>query len=449
MPKIFGNNDFLYIFAQRVNIMKKDRGKKIIAYLKDIPLETIYERHVLTFGDGQRKPSKSILMHKYQYLLHIIITRCRQSDEGHCHLNTQFYRDHIFHDHWNDMLLNLSFMGIIDIGSYVVGKHSTTITLMKWNIDYMTSYNVKFIKWAKVEADRRKKLEQVEFTPFTRKYMESLTCLRLTRKDDALVYIDEAIKDKETHSYQYHRSCIDDFKEDDIRIFKIDEQGRIYHHLTSLPRSLREFFNIKYELDISNSHPLLLNHYLIKYYNISMDIVREAKALNHYDVEKLAELLKTNKLDAPFDVFEYIVKTQMGTFYDDFITEFGDIERSEVKKRVFSQVFYSHITDRYVSKFCKSFIRKYPNVWKVIRGMKFATDDKLPHAMMRAESMLFRLILNKCWDRGYRVVNLHDALVVFDVEENKRVTVSELTAIIEQVYHRFGLFPTVKVEIGG
>ena len=166
-------------------------------------------------------------------------------------------------------------------------------------------------------------------------------------------------------------------------------------------------------------------------------------------MEKLRERLKTNGLDVSSDVLEYIVKTQKGTFYDDFIGEFGDMERSEVKKRVFAQVFYSHITDRFVSKFCKAFIRKYPNVWKVIRGMKLVTDDKLPHTMMRAESILFRLILNKCWDRGYKVVNLHDALVVFDVEANKRVTITELTAIIEHVYHRFGLYPSVNVEIGG
>ena len=159
-------------------------------------------------------------------------------------------------------------------------------------------------------------------------------------------------------------------------------------------------------------------------------------------------VLKYNVIDVPMDVLEYIIKTMKGEFYDDFVSEFGDMERTEVKKRVFAQVFYSHITDNYVSKFCKAFIRKYPNVWKVIRGMKLVTDDKLPHTMMRAESMLFRLILNKCWDRGYRVVNLHDALVVFDVEVNKRVTVDELTTIIEQVYHRFGLFPTVKIEIG-
>ena len=428
----------------------KNNSKITIAYLKDdYSITDIYENHVLSFCSDKPKPSKTILMHKYQYLLHVIITRCKMNDDGVCHLNAQFYRDRIFHDHYNDMLLNLSYMGIICIGCYEVGKHSTTITLMKWNIGYMTSYNVKFVKWAKVEAERRKKYEHVEATPFTRKYLESLTCLRLNRKDDALVYIDEAIKDKHTHSYQYHRACIDDFKESDIRIFKIDEQGRVYHHLTSLPRSLREFFNIKLELDISNSHPLLLNHYLIKYYNITLDIIREAKAQYHYDVEKLLEELKPKELDVPSDVLEYIIKTQKGKLYDDFIDEFGEMERSEVKKRVFSQVFYSHITDRYVSKFCKAFIRKYPNVWTVIRGMKLVTDDKLPHTMMRAESMLFRLILNRCWERGYRVVNLHDALVVFDVEENKHVTVDELTGIIEQVYHRFGLFPTVKVEIGG
>lgn len=429
--------------------MKKHTPKIIIAYLKDYPLETICERHVLSFSKGRKKTSKTILMHKYQYLLHIIITRCKQSDEGHCYLNTKFYRDHIFHDHYNDMLLNLSYMGIINIGYYEVGKHSTTITLMQWNIDYMTSYNVKFIKWAKVEAERIKKFEQVEATPFTRKYLESLNFLRLTRKEDALDYIDQTIKDKQTHSYQYHRVCIDGFNESNIKIYRIDEQGRIYHALTSLPRSLREFFNIKIELDISNSHPLLLNHYLLKYYHIPFNFIKEANAKYHNDVENFIEHLKTNELDIPSDVLEYIFNTQRGSFYDAFVDEFGDMERSEVKKRVFSQVFYSHITDRYISEFCKAFIQKYPNVWEVIQSMKLATNDKLPHTMMKAESLLFRRILDLCWNRGYKAVNLHDALVVFDVEANEHVTVEELTSIIEQVYHRFGLFPTVKAEIGG
>ena len=165
-------------------------------------------------------------------------------------------------------------------------------------------------------------------------------------------------------------------------------------------------------------------------------------------MEKLSKLLKENDLDVPYDILDYIINTMRGKFYDDFIEEFGDMERSEVKKRVFSQVFYSHITDSYVSKFCKAFICKYPNVWKVINEMKKRTDDKLPLTMMKGESKLFGLILEECWNRGYKVVNLHDALIVFDVDENKDVTVSELTDIIENVYHRFKLFPTIKVEIG-
>ena len=68
--------------------------------------------------------------------------------------------------------------------------------------------------------------------------------------------------------------------------------------------------------------------------------------------------------------------------------------------------------------------------------------------MMSVESQLFKSILQECWGRGYRVVNLHDALIVFDVDENKNVTIEELTSIIEGVYNRSMLFPTVKVEIG-
>jgi hypothetical protein len=308
---------------------------------------------------------------------------------------------------------------------------------------------MKFIKWAEVEAKRRKKKERVQNTPFTCKYIDSLTCLRLTRKEDALVYIDSVISDKQTHSYQYHKACVDNFKTDDVRIYKIDEQGRIYHYLTSLPRSLREFFNIKYELDISNSHPLLLNHYLAKYYSLSSDIIYKAQAQYHYDVEKLRKYLKDRDLDVPFDVLEYIIKTQSGTFYEDFMGEFGDIERSEVKKKLFGQVFYTHVTDRWIGKFCKAFVARYPNVFKIIKQMKLSTDDRLPHLMMTIESQLFKRILNECWDRGYKVVNLHDALVVFDVEVNKDVTVEEFKDIVEQVYRHFGLFPTVKLEIGG
>ena len=428
-----------------LEIMRKPKEKIVLAYLKDYSFEDIYEHHINSFCIDKRKPSRMVLIPKYQYLIHIIITRCKWSDKGLCHLNAKFYRDKIFHDHYNDMLLNLSYMGIIHIGTYSIGHYSTAVSLMKWDFDYMTSYNQKIIGWSKKSPSY---INKVEDTPFTRKYMESLSCLRLIEKDKALNLINETFSNKQSHRYQYRLTCINEFNHKDLRIFKIDEQNRIYHFLTSLPKELREFYNIKYELDIANSHPLLLNNFLIKHYNIPINVIREGIHIYHYDVEVIQKSLIYNNIDVPNDVIKYLMKTMQGTFYDDFIEDFGDIERSEVKHKLFANVFYSHVNETYVTKFRKAFIEKYPNVWSIIQSLKKDTDDKLPHMMMSVESQLFKSILQECWRRGYRVVNLHDALIVFDVDENKNVTIEELTSIIKDVYNRSMLFPTVKVEIG-
>ena len=68
--------------------------------------------------------------------------------------------------------------------------------------------------------------------------------------------------------------------------------------------------------------------------------------------------------------------------------------------------------------------------------------------MMKVESILFKPIVEECWRRRWKVVNLHDALIVFDVKENEAIEVNELKAIIEAVYNKHNLYPTVKLEIG-
>ena len=80
--------------------------------------------------------------------------------------------------------------------------------------------------------------------------------------------------------------------------------------------------------------------------------------------------------------------------------------------------------------------------------MKVETKDKLPHLMMKTESALLKPIIEECWRRGWKVVNLHDALIVFDVKENENVEVKELKTIIEAEYNKHRLLPTVKLEIG-
>lgn len=432
-----------------------DKNTKItIAYLIDIDVDYIVDMHIAFHCnlEGKPKPSRMILKQKYQYMLHLIITRCKFHKDGICYLHAQFYRDHIFNDHFSDMLSTLCRMAIISMGSYQPKKHSSSIRLLDWNISYRTVYNKKFIKWEQA-LEKWKPTPKYERNEFTDYYNDCLRCLRLTDKKGAQNYIKDNLTNKSEHKYHYYKACVDEFNSEELGIKSIDEQGRIYHFLTSLPKDLREYYNIKYELDVANSHPLLLNKYLIEYYNIDYNILlfMYSNIIYHYDVEYLSEILKINNLelnDVPMDVIEYIAKTQHGKFYDDFISEFGDIERSEIKKKVFSQVFYSHLDAPFVSKFCKAFINKYPNVWEVIHKLKVKTGDKLPHMMMNDESNLFKPIIEECWLRGWKVVNLHDALIVFDVEENKAVEVKELKAIIEEQYNKLYLLPTVKLEIG-
>ena len=425
----------------------------VLAYLADIDIANIVESHISYNCFGSKpKPSEVILKQKYLYMLHLIITRCKYHKDGICYLNAKFYKDHIFYDHYVDMLSTLSRLAIISLGFYVPTKHSRTICLMDWNIGYRITFNKNFLKWRK-ELQKWNSVPKYKRNKFTDHYNECLQCLQLTDKDGAQKYISDNLTDKSQHKYHYYSSCVDEFSTDRLGIYNIDEQGRVYHFLTSLPRELREYYNIRFELDIANSHPLLLNYYLIKYYNIDYNLllILYNNIIHHYDGEYLSILLKNNKIevhDIPIDVIEYIAKTQHGKFYDDFIIEFGDIERSEIKKKVFSQVFYSHVDDPFVSKFCKAFKKKYPNVWKVIHKLKVETDDKLPHLMMKVESSLFKPIIEECWHRGWKVVNLHDALIVFDVKENEAVGVKELKSIIETEYNKHNLLPTIKLEIG-
>ncbi len=429
--------------------------KFTLAYLIDVDYAHIVERHITFYctDEGKSKPNLTILKQKYQYMLHLIINKCRHNQHSTCYLHAQFYRDNIFHDQFFDMINTLSRMTIISLGPYEVGKHSRSICLLDWNIGYKTfPYHKKFIEWQQA-LKKWKSIPKYERNKFNDHYNECLKCLRLTDKEGAQKYIKDNLLNQSEHRYHYYSACVNEFSSDRMGIYSIDEQGRIYHYLTSLPRELRKYYNIKYELDVANSHPLLLNYNLIYHYNINNNLllILYSNNIYHYGGEYLRKLLKNNGIEfenIPIDVIEYIAKTQHGKFYDDFIADFGDIERSEIKKKVFSQVFYSHVDDVFVTKFCKAFKKKYPNVWKVIYNLKQKTDDKLPCLMMKNESILFKPILEECWHRGWKVVNLHDALVVFDVKENDAVDVKELKAIIEAVYNKHNLYPTVKLEIG-
>ena len=470
-----------------------------IAYLVNLDLDRVVERHITQVcyhtevdyttvtctGESNPefitvkaypKPSVAIIKQKYMFLLHIIITRCLESNKNKCTLNSLFFTHHIFHDQFTPMIYNLCQMGIISCGAYSAGtysvvsnvkvkKEATPYYLMDWSIDYAESTNVRLIKWSK-ELAKHNKVNKKKYkrSAFTDNYNKSLTEVRLIDRDGALLYIDNNFN-KDTHEYHYNMRFIDNIDQVNRGIYNIDDQGRIYHILTSLPKVLRPYYNIKYEFDIANSHPMLFNQLLIQYYNINKgvlnildNIINNNNTINnnnkyHYDSEYIRNQLKNNNIqDHIFDdVLEYMVKTMLGKFYEDFCEIFHDQDRSEVKTKLFQHVFYSHLqaNNRYSTKYLKAFKQKYPHVWRVIYDSKVTTDDKLPHKMMSLESSLFRPILKECWKRGWKAVNIHDALVLLDCKDNEGVTADDVKEIIQKHYHKMNLYPTIKAEIGG
>ncbi|NDV66403.1 hypothetical protein [Bacteroides sp. 224] len=410
--------------------------------------------------NAKKAPRKAVLCHKYIFLLHLIIIRCRTNKENRIRVEYKILTS-ILGDCYGDMLYNLKKMRIIDMETaYTPSKKSRGISLLNWSIEFLESKNLKVIEYIHKYEKCKNKLEQEYFKntkkdEFVTKYNESLSCLDLTKRDKAIEYI-HSRKYSSSHSYHFYLSRIEDFNKDELRVVSVDNNNRIYHYFTNLPKVLKPFYNIKYQLDISNSHPLLFSYYLIKYYKINNDILDclYNLSITEYDNNKdhnvskqLCNMLNVKKIGVSNDVLKYIYVTSKGKFWDDFVETFGSMNRGEVKATLFKEVFYSHSTTTRNKDFAKIFVKQYPNVWKVIRNMK--KSDKLPHLMMRFESRLFRRILTECYNRGWKVVSIHDAIVVPSIEENNYINMDELKALMIEVYKSYNLNPNVSVDVYG
>lgn len=439
------------IVNQHVDMVMKPHGTIDFNHYDDngiwmpIPIEVPSEKV---------KPQHGNLKVKYMYLIHLIISTCKGSHKNACYLRSEIYRS-IFGHHFGDMLTNLQHMGLISIGNYTPTVSSRPISVENWNIAYMTTYNVRIVELdEKVKRYREegRNANRYEKNGFSDKYNECLSKLNITDKKSALKFIDDVFtengEEKNSHKYFYWKSCIEDF-EDNPQIKSIDKNGRIYHWLTNLPSSLRQFFNIRYSLDVHNSHPLLFSHFLKEYYNISNNILYNLSlVISHYDGKELRKMLKHNGIDIPKDipndVLQYINRVSNGMFYDDFVVIDG-FTRQEIKEHMFGEVFYTHKKNSRGLEFAKLFVQMYPNVWHVIRHIRKESHDNLPNMMMTVEAKLFREILEECWHRGMVVINLHDALEILDVEANS-FGPNDVISIMVDKYRRHGLYPSISKE---
>ena len=426
--------------------------------------EEIVERVI---RDAKPLPRKAILIDKYLYLIHIIIAKAFNHNNI-IRLNTIVLRK-VFGDYVYDMLHNLKNIGIISISSnFSIGKESRLISLENCNITRVDVYSPRIIKYQTILESELKEWSFIDDSvnplsynkDFIFNYNGSLKMLELLYKEEAIKYIET--KDfKSELQRKFNLARINNFNNNDNVISTIDGNNRIYHYMTNLPKGLKKYFNIKYQIDISNSHPLLYSYYLIKYYDINNNTLKLIYNFNidnnidytyHNVTKQLVKCLKINKIEEkqrriPKDVLLYIYYTMKGLFWDDFMNIFNDSDRGHIKASLFKEVFYSYslrISSK--KKHGKAFVKKYPHVWHVLREMKKNASENISNEMMKLESKLFYKILSECFNYGWKVFSIHDAVLVLDVEENKECTVEAVEEIIRNVYNEIGLFPTVSVD---
>lgn len=293
--------------------------------------------------------------------------------------------------------------------------------------------------------------------------------------------------------YEFVKAAFDN----NLKIYKVDDNNRIYHILTSLERELKEYVNIRYSIDCSNSHPVLFNYFIQRskgldistsyslssiLYNLPPDTTNSNGTLIlHYDLQKLHNTLKSKKIQKSKiaglsdDELLYMWRTMRGTFWDEIlVAHVSDaLDRAEIKQKMFAEVFYSKTRKMAWKTFAKEFKQTYPNVYRLIARWKeplkykdtqeillrrkkavqldgkvlmMNPETALPNLMMEMESTIFREILQSLYRKRIAAIHIHDAIVIPAVKSTENLDADTIVSIMRDAYKKFGLHPSFKVD---
>jgi len=70
----------------------------------------------------------------------------------------------------------------------------------------------------------------------------------------------------------------------------------------------------------------------------------------------------------------------------------------------------------------------------------------LSNTMMSLESDIFHVILKRLYAKKIICLNIHDAIVILDIEKNKNVTCEEVELIMKETFREYNLVPTFDIE---
>ena len=480
--------------------MAKSTKKQNIFSLKDISIDNVVEKHIAlleerakpqrvitnfqdvtcdsTFmaqyetvqGKSKAIPRKLILHEKYTFLIHKLIKRCRNNKEGDFTRFSTKVLQATLGAVYKDMLNTLVAMNIIRIANEYIPTIQARLIEFNSNLSVTSEmrYNVAVDKYNKKMEQELKKYEKEQLEEIRSEmgnelydnFIKSLNLLHLTHETEAKDYLNRH-KFMSAKSKEYFSYILEEYKKKDFKILSVDRNLRIYSILTQSPRIFKNFTNIKFTCDIHNSHPLLFNKIIIDKHNIDNNILHILyNNINNIDNslysvgKQLRKLLINNNIqeckieNIPNDIWEYIYNTSKGVFWDDFtdLNEFKRLLRSDIKVTLFREVFYSKTLTTKGKDFAKVFKKKYPSVYKLIKESKKNDRTFLANQMMRIESDIFRSILTKLYAKKFRVLTIHDAVIVLDVKANTKCNPKLVQSIIGKEYQRIGLFPNSSVD---
>ena len=453
-----------------------------------------------------RKPRKPLnddtrILNKAIFLVHTIAYRqlTNRTDSEGAYLQYAILQKVIGKDVY-ELLRALEQLGYIEvIPPYIIGKHSLRY---KVNGDIISSaccnYTIKkyidktkqLLQDAILERLNSEQFKKEYGDSFANTYVKNLNLFKIKDITGFNRYIKNEIASNPNKESYYN--FIKESFNSVLKIYRIDGNNRIYHILTSLERELKEFLNIRYSIDCKNSHPVLFNYFIFDSKGISIELSYLISSIlysidkslissnNHYDIEKLCNILINSNIEksiiakfAP-DELLYIYKTTKGLFWDDILTEHqGDgYNRSEIKQKMFAEVFYSKTPKIAWKKFAKEFKSQYPNVYSLIQrwkeplkyddlkscllarkkavqleNMTLMTNQEtaLPNVMMDIESEIFRDVLKALFRKRINAVHIHDAIVI--PQTRAMVEEEQVEVVMRNVYKKFGLHPTFSTDI--
>lgn len=441
----------------------------------------IHDYYKENYTGTEITPRTKELVEKYHYLIHMLIYRSFRHEEW-VPYQASVLKE-LFGNNYTDLINTLIHLGYIIRGKdYKKGEYPYSFAILNTeDIRSTKRYDSSFEKYQKKKIKVLQKLKLIEpqqtsaknkaekpKSNFIKTYQRNFNKIKIVDELGARNFI-ENNSSLTNYAKEYYYYSLSNILENNNRIIppNPDNDNRIYHSLTNLPKHLKNYINIKFQVDISNSHPLLFSNLLIEQYKIPYPIINSLfqlfistnnKLISFYNDsgfvhnEHYISILKYKKKSKiRKDILRYLYTTINGFFWDDFmdVEGFGNYPRGHIKVELFREVFYSYGKRDYNKMYSALFKKEYPTVYKIVKSYRVKREDKknhISHRFMKLESEIFQKILKELFKKNIYAINIHDAIVVLDIPENNETNPEDIYSDIIDVYGQYNLIPAYKTE---